>query len=181
MIKDVEHKMEKAVESVRQHLMGIRTGRASADLVKPLKVDYYGSEVPLQQLASISVPEARTIQLQVFDKGAVQSIEKALQSSGLGITPRTEGTIIRLPLPELSEERRKELLKVAKAYAEDGRVAVRNIRRDGLEKLKKLEKDKVISADDSRSQQVTVQKVTDRFVAQIDQVLVQREQDILQV
>ena len=181
MIKDVEQKMEKAVESLRHNLGGLRTGRASPDLLKPLKVDYYGSEVPLLQLASITVPEPRTLQLQVFDKGAVPAVEKAVQSSGLGITPRTEGTVIRLPLPELTEDRRKELLKVARSYAEDSRVAVRNVRRDGLEKLKKQEKDKEISADASHGQQAIIQKVTDRYTAQIDQVLQEKERDILKV
>ena len=180
-MSEITIKMEKAVEVVRHHFAGLRTGRASADLVTPLKVDYYGSEVPIQSLASINVPESRMIQLQVFDKSAVQAVEKAIQSSGLGITPRTEGTIIRLPLPELTEQRRKELLKVAKGYAEDGRVAIRNLRRDTIDASKKLEKDKKISEDDSHRQQDEAQKQTDRCIKQIDDLLAAKEKDILQV
>lgn len=174
-------KMEKPVEMLRHNLAGLRTGRASAELVTPLKVDYYGGEVPLQSVAAVSVPEPRLIQLQVFDKGAVPAVEKAIQASGLGITPRIEGTIIRLPLPELTEQRRKELLRVAKGYAEDSRVAVRNLRRDALESYKKLEKDKKISEDESRRRQETVQKQTDRSVKTIDEMLAAKEKEILQV
>lgn len=180
-MSEIHSKMEKAVEVFKNHLSGLRTGRASADLVTPIKVDYYGSEVTLQSVASVSVPENRMIQLQVFDKGAVQAVEKAIMSSGLGITPRTEGTIIRLPLPELSEQRRKELQKVARGYAEDARVSIRNIRRDSIEMLKKMEKDKKISEDESRRQQEDIQKQTDRHVKNIDDMLTAKEKDIIQV
>ena len=180
-MSEINSKMEKAVDSLRQHLGGLRTGRASADLVTPLKVDYYGSEVTLLSVASVSVPESRMIQLQVFDKGAVQAVEKAIMTSGLGITPRTEGSIIRLPLPELTEQRRKELQKVARGYAEDARVSVRNVRRDAIENLKKLEKDKKMSEDESRRQQEDTQKQTDRHVKSIDDLLAAKEKDIIQV
>lgn len=180
-MSDAKEKMSKSVEAFRHNLSGLRTGRASADLLTPIKVDYYGSEVPLVSLASISVPESRMLQLQVFDKGALQAVEKAIQSSGLGITPRTDGTTIRLPLPELTEDRRKELLKVAKTYAEESRVAIRNLRRDNIDGFKKAEKDKTLASDESHRQQEAIQKMTDAAVRQIDDLLAAKEKEILQV
>jgi len=181
VLKDMRTRMEKSIESLRHELGGLRTGRASADLLAPVMVEAYGSDMPLAQCASVAVPDARLLSVQVWDKGLVNSVEKAIRESGLGLNPQVDGQNIRIPLPDLTEDRRQELVKLARKYAEQGRVSVRNVRRDGMDDLKKLQKDGDISEDDSRRGSDQVQKVTDEFVAQIDKILADKEKDILHV
>lgn len=179
--KDIKRRMGLAVEDLRQDMGGLRTGRASPSLLDTVMVDYYGTSTPLNQLGGVSVPEPRMLTVQLWDKGAVKATEKAIRDSGLGLNPQSDGTLIRIPLPDLNQERRRELVKVAGKYAEQHRIAVRNIRRDALDHLKKAEKDGDISQDDAKSQADQVQALTDDHVKQIDEMLAKKEQDIMAV
>jgi ribosome recycling factor len=180
-MKDAEHKMDQAVAHLKDDLAGIRTGRATPAVLSRVTVEYYGTQVPLNQLAGVTVPEPRLLQVQPFDKTAISSIEKAIQSSDLGITPNNDGNVIRLAFPPLTEERRRELVKQVHARAEDGRVAVRNVRRHAKDELEKLEHDGDISQDDLARAEKDLQKVTDRFVAEIDQIQGHKEQELMEV
>ena len=177
----LKDRMQKPIASLRDELAGLRTGRASASLLEPVTVDAYGGRMPLNQVATVTVPEPRMLSVQVWDRTLAGAVEKAIRNSGLGLNPAAEGQVIRVPLPELNEERRRELTKVAHNYAEQARVAVRHIRRDGMDLLKKLEKDGDLSQDDSRKQGDLVQQATDAAVAEIDKVLAVKEQEIMQV
>jgi ribosome recycling factor len=177
----LKERMQKSVASLKDELAGLRTGRASASLLEPVTVEAYGGKMPLNQVATVTVPEARMLSVQVWDRTLAGAVEKAIRNSGLGLNPAAEGTVIRVPLPELNEERRRELTKVAHNYAEQARVAVRHIRRDGMDLLKKLEKDGDLSQDDSRKFGEQVQAATDAAVADVDKVLAVKEQEIMQV
>ncbi|MHB1103149.1 MAG: ribosome recycling factor [Devosia sp.] len=174
-------RMHKSIAALKDELAGLRTGRASASLLEPVTVEAYGSKMPLNQVATVTVPESRMLSVQVWDRSLAQAVEKAIRNSGLGLNPSAEGAVIRVPLPELNEERRRELTKVAHNYAEQARVAVRHIRRDGMDLLKKLEKDGDISQDDGRKFGEQVQSTTDAAVAEIDGILAIKEQEIMQV
>lgn len=174
-------RMSKSVTSLQDELGGLRTGRASANMLDPIMVDAYGSPMPLSQLASVSVPEARMLSVQVWDKSMAGAVDKAIRESGLGLNPIAEGTNIRIPLPELNEERRRELTKVAGTYAENARVAVRHIRRDGMDNLKKAEKDGDMGKDEMHDFSEEVQKATDDAIGQIDELTAKKEQEIMQV
>lgn len=174
-------RMKKSIGALKDELTGLRTGRASASLLEPITVDAYGSSMPLNQLATVSVPEPRMLAVQVWDRGLAGAVEKAIRESGLGLNPIGEGANIRVPLPELNEERRKELVKVAHNYAEQGRVAVRHIRKDGMDQIKKLEKDSAISKDEMHTFSDQVQKATDEAVAEIDALLQTKQAEIMQV
>lgn len=174
-------RMQKSIASLRDELAGLRTGRASASLLEPIMVEAYGARMPLNQVATVTVPEPRMLSVQVWDRSMANAVEKAIRDSGLGLNPAGEGAVIRVPLPELNEERRRELTKVAHNYAEQARVAVRHVRRDGMDQLKKAEKDGDISQDDSRSLAEQVQKLTDNAVADIDSIVAVKEQEIMQV
>ena len=180
-INEVEKRMKGAVENFKHNLSGLRTGRASTALVDNLKVEIYGSMMPLSQVASVNVPEPRTLSISVWDRGSVSAVEKAIQNSNLGLNPQTEGTVIRLHLPDLTEERRKELVKVANQYAEQGRVAIRNVRRDGIEHTKKENKDGKISEDIMKGISNRIQDLTDKQIEQIDKLLKDKEAEILKV
>ena len=180
-IKDLERRMHGAVDALQREFSGLRTGRASTGLLENLIVDAYGGEMPMVQLANISVPEARLLTVQVWDNSLVKAAEKAIMESDLGLNPQTEGNMIRVPIPELSEDRRGELAKVAHKYAEQARVAVRNVRRDGMEHLKKAEKDHEISQDEHRTVGDDIQKLTDIHISEIDATLESKEKEIMQV
>jgi ribosome recycling factor len=181
VLKAVDEKMRKGVSVCHDDLGGLRTGRASPALVQKIMVDYYGTPTPLNQLATFSTPEPRLLVVQPYDKSAIGSIEKAIQSSDLGVTPSNDGNIIRLPFPPLTEERRKELIRVAHKRAEEGRVAVRNVRRHAHDELKKLQKEAAISEDDLRRAEKDLQKETDTFIHQIDELLAHKEQELKEV
>lgn len=178
---DLKRRMQGALATLKTEFSGLRTGRASASLLEPIHVDAYGSSMPLNQVATINVPEPRMISVQVWDRGMVVSVDKAIRNSGIGLNPQVDGTLIRVPIPPLSEERRKELAKLAAKYAEHARVAVRNVRRDGMDHLKRLEKEHVISADEHKKQADDVQKATDATIKDIDAALQHKEQEIMQV
>ncbi|MEA2833986.1 MAG: ribosome recycling factor [Methylobacteriaceae bacterium] len=180
-LPELQRRMQGAIASLKHELGGLRTGRASAGLVEPIHVDAYGQSMPLNQVASISIPEPRMISIQVWDRSMVGAVEKAIRDSNLGLSPNTEGQTLRIRIPELNEQRRKELVKVAHKYAEEARVAVRHVRRDGIDHLKKLMKDKAISEDDEKRHEAEVQKATDKAVAEIDQALAVKEKEIMQV
>ncbi|WP_304608421.1 ribosome recycling factor [Inquilinus sp. Marseille-Q2685] len=173
--------MAGALESLRKDLAGLRTGRASISLLEPITVDVYGAQMPLNQVGTIGVPEPRMLTVTVWDRSAVKSVEKAIRDSGLGLNPQTEGQTVRVPLPELSEERRRELTKVAGKYAEAARVAVRNVRRDGMDALKRAEKDHEISEDEHKRLADKIQALTDARIREIDEAAAQKEREILQV
>src|SRR6185295_5164880 len=181
MSRDALQRMSKCVSLLKDHYRKMRTGRANTGLLEGIKVEYYGSEVPLSQVASISVEDARTLVVSPWDKSAVTAVEKAIMKSDLGLTPNTAGQVIRLPLPPMTEERRKELTKVARHEAENARVAVRAVRRDLMTELKEVLKEKLISEDDDRRAQDEIQKLTDRHVHDIDAVLAEKEKELLQV
>jgi ribosome recycling factor len=181
ILAEVADKMTKAVEHARAEFSSIRTGRASPALVEKLIVDYYGSEVPLQQLAGFNVPEARTLVIQPYDKGSMGAIEKAIQNSDLGLMPSNDGNVVRLTFPQLTAERRKELVKVVKGMAEDGRVAVRNLRRAGRQELEALEKEGDMSADDLERAEKELDKITATHVTGIDSAVEAKEQELLEV
>jgi ribosome recycling factor len=180
-LNDLKRRMQGAITSLKHELSGLRTGRASASLVEPITVEAYGARMPLTQVATVSVPEARLLSVQVWDRSMVAAVEKAIRDSNLGLTPNTEGQTIRLRIPELNEQRRKELVKVAHKYAEEAKVAVRHVRRDGMDILKKQVKDKLISEDDEKRHEAEVQKATDQHIADIDQALAAKEKEIMQV
>jgi ribosome recycling factor len=180
-INELKRRMQGATQALKHELSGLRTGRAATSMLEPVQVDAYGSHMPLNQLATITVPEPRMISVQVWDKSMVKAVEKAIIDSNLGLTPATEGQVLRLRIPELNEERRKELVKVAHKYAEAARVAVRHVRRDGLDLVKKLEKNHEISEDDQERLAADVQKATDGTVSEIDQLLAIKEKEILTV
>lgn len=180
-INDLKRRMQGAVGTLKHELGGLRTGRAAASMLEPVQVDAYGSHMPLNQLATVTVPEPRLLSVQVWDRSMVHAVEKAIIGSNLGLTPATEGQVIRLRIPELNQDRRKELVKVAHKYAEATRVAVRHVRRDGLDVLKKLEKDHKISQDDEKRFSNDVQKATDGTITEIDQLLATKEKEILTV
>lgn len=180
-IEGLRSRMKKSIESMKSDLAGLRTGRASANLLEPIMVDAYGSLMPLNQVATVTVPESRMLSVQVWDRSMANAVEKAIRESSLGLNPMGEGAVIRVPLPELNEERRRELSKVAHQYAEQARVAVRHVRRDGIELLRKLEKDGDMGQDEARAQSEKVQKVTDEAIAEIDALVTTKEQEIMQV
>ena len=180
-LDEMKSRMQKSIAALKDELTGLRTGRASASLLEPVMVEAYGTKMPLQQIATITVPESRMLQVSVWDRSMAPAVDKAIRNSGLGLNPSTEGATIRVPLPELNEERRRELTKVAHNYAEQARVAIRHIRRDGMDLLKKLEKDGVISQDDGRNQSDLVQKATDASVGDVDAILAAKEREIMQV
>jgi ribosome recycling factor len=180
-IEELKRRMQGALQTLKSEFGGLRTGRAAASLVEPVSVEVYGSHMPLKQLATISVPEARLITVQVWDRSQVGAVEKALRASGLGINPIVEGQLIRIPIPELTEERRQELTKVAHRYAEQARVAVRNVRRDGMDRLRRLEKDGKMGQDEHRTWSDKVQAMTDEMIKQIDAMLAAKEKEIIQV
>ena len=179
--KDAAERMQKCVLAFRNELKRLRTGRAHTSLLEHIKVDYYGSEVPLQQVASVALEDARTITVTPWEKTMVGAIEKAIMKSDLGLTPNTAGTVIRVPMPPLTEERRRDLTKVVRHEAENARVAVRNVRRDVMSDLKDLLKEKLVSQDDDRRAQDEIQKLTDKYVAEIDQALAEKEKEVMQV
>ena len=180
-LDDIERRMEGAVATLKTDLGGLRTGRASASLLEPIMVEAYGQQMPIAQVGTISVPEPRMLSVQVWDKGQVALVEKAIRESGLGLNPMADGQLVRIPLPELNEERREELVKVAGRYAEQARVAVRNVRRDGMDQIKKSEKDGDMSQDDAKLFSDEVQETTDRYVKLIDETLEVKEGEIRQV
>lgn len=180
-LDDLSRRMDGALKTLAQEFSGLRTGRASAELLDPVQVEAYGNYMPLKQVATITVPEARMIAVQVWDKTMVKSVEKAIASAGLGLNPMADGQLVRVPLPELTEERRKELVKVASKYSEQARIAVRNVRRDGMDQIKKLEKDGKISEDEHRDRSEQIQKLTDGQISKIDEMVAQKEKDILKV
>ncbi len=179
--KDTSGKMTRSIESFRKELGKVRTGRASFSLVDGIKVDYYGTLTPLQQVGTLSVPESRLITVTPWDAKMIGPIEKAIQSSGLGLNPVNDGKIVRIPIPPLTEERRKDLVKLVKKMAEDARVAVRNVRREAIERIKEKEKKKEISEDDMKRGQDRIQKETDAFIRKIDEILKAKEQEIMEV
>lgn len=180
-LADLRRRMDGALEVLKREYAGLRTGRASASLLDPIQVDAYGSAMPLNQLATVSVPEPRLITVQVWDKSMTKSVENAIRDGGLGLNPMSDGQVVRVPVPELTEERRKELAKVAHKYAEDARIAVRNVRRDGMDNLKRMEKDGQISEDEHRQSADEVQSLTDTMIASIGETMEHKEQEILQV
>ena len=179
--KDATERMSKCVAAYRNELKRLRTGRASTSLVEHIKVDYYGTDAPLQQVANVAVEDARTITIVPYEKTMVTAIEKALMKSDLGITPNTAGQVIRVPLPALTEERRRDLAKVVKHEGENARVAIRNVRRDVMQELKEMLKEKLISEDEDRRAHDEVQKLTDKFVAEVDHVMADKEKELMQV
>ena len=181
LLKDLRRRMDGALEVLRKEFGGLRTGRASTSLLEPVQVNAYGGMVPLNQVASVNVPEPRMISVQVWDRGVVKAVDKAIREAGLGLNPQTEGQVIRVPIPELNEERRRELTRVAAKYAEQARVSVRNVRRDGIEALSRLEKDSEISQDEHRKLDREVQQLTDDHIKRIDETLAQKDKEILQV
>ncbi len=179
-IEDLKRRMEGAMASMRQEFASLRTGRASASMVEPIMVDAYGAPTPINQVGTVNVPEPRMVTINIWDKGLVGKAEKAIRESGLGINPVIDGTIIRLPIPELNEERRRELTKVAAQYAENARVAIRNVRRDGMDQLKKMKSDGM-SEDDHKIWSDEVQTLTDEAITGIDEVLETKQAEIMQV
>ena len=179
--KETEDKMHKAVEVVRQELVKVRTGKATTALLDAVRVDYYGSQAPLHQVANISVLDVHTISVQPWEKTMVAPIQKAILEANLGLNPSSDGTVVRVPIPPLNEERRRELVKLVKKFAEEGKVAVRNVRRDAIEHLKKSEKAEHFSEDDRKRAEVDVQKMTDKFIKDIDNLVALKEKEIMEV
>jgi ribosome recycling factor len=178
---DLEASMRKSLEATQRNFNTIRTGRANPSLLDKIIVEYYGAETPLKSLATLSTPDSQTIQIQPFDAGSVSLIEKAIAMSDLGLTPNNDGKVIRINIPPLTEDRRKDLCKIAAKYSEEGKVALRNLRRDAIDRIKKQEKDGELSEDQSRDQQDKVQKVTDRFIVELEKQLAEKEAEILKV
>lgn len=181
IIAQTEHKMKATVEHTREEFVKIRTGRASTGLLDQIKVDYYGCPTPLNQVAQVGVGDARTLTVQPWEKNMVKVVEKAIRDSDLGLNPATSGDVIRVPLPPLTEERRRELSKVVRGMGEDSKVAIRNLRRDANSHVERLTKDKEISEDDERRAETEVQKLTDKYVAEIDKVVAEKEKEIMTV
>ncbi len=180
-LNDIKRRMEGSITAFGKDLTGLRTGRASAALLDPIMVDAYGQKMPINQVANIGAPEPKLITVQIWDKTMVGPVEKAVREAGLGLNPVVDGQNLRIPLPDLNEERRRELAKVAKGYAEDAKVAIRHVRRDAMETLKKLEKDKELGQDDARASSDKVQKMTDDLVGEVEKILSVKETEILQV
>lgn len=180
-LDDIKRRMDGALDALSREFGGLRTGRASASLLEPLSVEAYGAQTPINQVSTISVPEARMLTVQVWDQGLVKNVEKSIRESNLGLNPQTEGNLVRVPIPDLSEERRVELTKIAGKYAEQGRVAVRNVRRDGMDQLKKSEKAGDISQDDQRLYSDEIQELTNAHIKKVDETLHAKESEILQV
>ncbi|MBL8700522.1 MAG: ribosome recycling factor [Alphaproteobacteria bacterium] len=180
-LDELKRRMNGALELLKKEFSGLRTGRASAAMLEPLTVEAYGSNMPLNQCGTVSVPEPRMLSVQVWDKGLVKAVEKAIRESNLGLNPMVEGQLIRVPIPALTEDRRKELIKVAHKYAEQSRIAVRNVRRDGMDALKQLEKDGKINEDEHRKRGADLQKVTDEFIKKVDEALAAKEKDVSHV
>lgn len=180
-LNDLERRMKGAIGVLRKEFGGLRTGRASASLLDPIVVNAYGAQMPLNQVATVSAPEPRMLSVQVWDKGQVTAVDKAIRESDLGLNPRVEGQVLRIPIPELNEERRHEIARVAHKYAEQARVAVRNVRRDGMEHLKRLEKDGDLGKDEHHALSEKVQKLTDASIKEIDEALAGKEAEIMQV
>lgn len=176
---DLERRMKGAVESLRGDLSGLRTGRANVNLLDPIQVDVYGANMPLNQVGTVSAPEPRMLSVQVWDKANVSAVEKAIRNSGLGLNPVTDGQNVRLPIPDLTEERRKELAKLAGQYSEKAKIAIRNVRRDGMDALKADENKKEISEDDRKRLEAEVQKLTDKMIAELDELSAAKEKEIL--
>jgi ribosome recycling factor len=181
LLKDIQRRMDGALEALRKEFAGLRTGRASAGMLEPVTVDAYGSAVPLNQIANINVPEPRLITVNVWDRGMVKAVDKAIREAGLGLNPQTEGQTIRVPIPDLNEERRRELTKVAAKYAEAARVSVRNVRRDGIETLRRQQKASEISQDEEKKLERDIQHLTDDHIKRVDETLAQKDKEILQV
>ena len=180
-LDDINRRMDGSVASLKTEFMGLRAGRASTGMLEPIMVDAYGSKMPISQVGNISAPESRLLTVTVWDASMTASVEKAIRESDLGLNPMAEGTLIRVPIPDLSEDRRKDMVKVAGRYAEAARVAVRNVRRDGIEAIRKAEKDGLLSEDERRAEEGEVQKATDSFVKIIDDMLASKEKEITQV
>ena len=180
-IDDLQRRMEGAINSLTKDFQGLRTGRANTQLLDSILVEVYGATMPVNQVATVSVPEPRMLSVQVWDKDNVKLVEKAIRESELGLSPQLDGQLLRIPLPDLSEDRRIELSKVAAKYAENAKIAVRNVRRDGMDKLKKMEKDGNLSQDDKRLYDEEIQSLTDRSVVQIDELFSKKEEEIMQV
>jgi ribosome recycling factor len=180
-LKEFRRRMDGALDALRKEFAGLRTGRASAALLEPVMVEAYGNNVPLNQVGTVSVPEPRLLTVQVWDRGVVKAVDRAIREAGLGVSPQTEGQLIRVPIPELTQERRTELSKIAHKYAEQARVSVRNVRRDGMEHLKKAEKQHEISQDEHRRLSTEVQTMTDEHVKKVDDALATKEKEIMQV
>jgi ribosome recycling factor len=181
VLSTAEEKMKKSVEAVRHEFTGIRTGKATAALLDTVKVDYYGSMMPVNQVASISVPEARLLVVQPWEKAMLQPIAKAIQASDLGLNPQDDGSVLKIPVPTLNEERRKDLVKLVKKFAEEGRVAIRNVRHHANDELKKALKEKTISEDDEKRAIADCQKITDKYVGQIDELVTKKEAEVMEV
>jgi len=181
LLTDLRRRMDGAIEVLRKEFGGLRTGRASASLLEPVTVTAYGGTLPINQLANVSVPEPRMITVQVWDRAMVKAVDKAIREAGLGLNPQTEGQVIRVPIPDLNEERRRELTRVSAKYAEQARVSVRNVRRDGIEVLRRREKGAEISQDEQRKLQHEIQHLTDDYIRRIDEALAQKDKEILQV
>ncbi|QWA12146.1 ribosome recycling factor [Sodalis ligni] len=179
--KDAEMRMEKCVEAFKNHISKIRTGRASPGLLDGIHVEYYGTATPLRQLANVVAEDSRTLAITVFDRSLAPAVEKAIMASDLGLNPSSAGTVIRVPLPALTEERRRDLIKVVRSEAEQGRVSVRNVRRDANEKVKAMLKDKVISEDEDRRSQDDIQKLTDAFIKKVDSALAEKEAELMEI
>ena len=179
--KDLQRRMDGALEVLRKEYAGLRTGRASTNLLDPVQVEAYGNLVPLNQCGTVGVPEPRMLTVQVWDRSLVKTVEKAIRDAGLGLNPQTDGQIVRVPIPDLNEERRRELVKIAAKYAEQARVAVRNVRRDGLDVLKRQEKEGDLSQDELRRIQQDVQSLTDDFIKKVDDLFAAKDKEILQV
>ena len=180
-LKDLKRRMDGAIEALKREFAGIRTGRASTGLLEPLTVEAYGAQMPMTQVGTIGVPEPRMLSVQVWDRQLVSAVDKAIRESDLGLNPVIDGQLLRIPIPPLTEERRQELTKVAARYAEQARVAVRNVRRDGMESLKKMEKDSEISQDEHHTRADEIQKITDEHVKLIDELLSNKDSEIMQV
>ena len=181
ILQEMKKKMDGAINALKHSFGGLRTGRASAALLDPVKVDAYGSSMPLSQVGSVNVPDAKMLVIQVWDKGMVSSVEKAILNAGLGLTPNVDGQLIRLSIPELTEERRKDLVKKANEYSENARIAVRNIRRNGVDSYKKQEKEKLISEDELKSYTEEIQKITDSYIENVDSLLSAKSKDIMSI
>ncbi|NOZ65917.1 MAG: ribosome recycling factor [Alphaproteobacteria bacterium] len=180
-LNDLKRRMNGALENLKSEFVGLRTGRASVNLMDPVMVDAYGSKMPLNQVATVSTPESRMISVQVWDKSMVASAEKAVRNAGLGLNPVVDGQTLRIPIPELNEERRAELTKVAGKYAEQTRIAIRNVRRDGMETIKRLEKDSEISQDEQKVYSDRIQKLTDEMIKEVDHLTEAKDKEIMQV
>jgi ribosome recycling factor len=180
-LADLERRMEGAIDVLRTEFAGLRTGRASTSLLEPIVVEAYGSQMPMNQVGTIAVPEARMLTVQVWDQGLVRVVDKAIRESGLGLNPQIEGQVLRIPIPELNEERRQDLTKIANKYAEQARISIRNVRRDGMDKLKRMEKEHEISEDEHRAWSADIQVTTDKCIKHVDDAFDAKEQEILQV